>query len=92
MIINISYIETQCPYDVNATISSYKDVTNKLEEIQPGAKYSLIRGYIKIYKKAFQAYHAENQQAFRHCNDCGGPTIKEICAFCSLRKKTEGNL
>ena len=88
---NIPYIETPCPYDVNATISSYKEITNKLEEMHPGARYSLLRSYVKIYKKAFQAYNTEKQQEICHCTICGGPTISNICAFCSLRKKLEGN-
>ena len=45
-----------------------------------------------MYKKAFQAYNNEKQQEICHCTICGGPTIRNICAFCSLRKKVEGNI
>ncbi|NVM04053.1 MAG: adenine nucleotide alpha hydrolase family protein [Candidatus Helarchaeota archaeon] len=88
---NISFIGTPCPYDVNATVSSYKEITNKLEENQPGSRYLLLRNYVKIYKKAFKTYNIEKQQEILHCNVCGGPTIRNVCAFCSLRKKMEGN-
>ncbi|MHA1378181.1 MAG: TIGR00269 family protein [Candidatus Helarchaeota archaeon] len=84
---NISCVEIQCPYDVNATISSFKEVTNKMEEIQPGSRYSLLRSYIKNYRNAFQNYKAEEVQELTHCSICGGPTTRDICAFCSLRKR-----
>ncbi len=86
----ITYVEIPCPHDVNATISSYKEIMNKLEEKQPGARYSLLRSYIKIYKKAFQAYLTEDGQKISHCQICGGPTIMDLCAFCKLRKNIEG--
>lgn len=84
---NIGFVEMQCPYDVNATIASFKEVTNKMEEIQPGSRFSLIRSYNKNYKKAFQKFKIEEIQNLTHCNICGGPTIKDICAFCTLRKR-----
>lgn len=88
---NIPFIEITCPYDVKATVSSYKQVTNKLEEMQPGSRYLLLRNYIKLYKKALKDYNTEIQQELCYCKVCGGPTIRDICAFCSLRKKMEGN-
>jgi len=84
---DISYIETQCPYDINATVSSFKEVTNKMEEKQPGSRYSLLRSYVKKYRKAFQTLLVDDKHEIIHCNVCGGPTIKDICAFCTLRKK-----
>lgn len=85
----ISHIETRCPYDVNATITSYKEIIRKMEELHPGAQYSFIRNYVKTYVKAFQAYNTNKEQAILHCKICGGPTTREICAFCSLKNKVE---
>lgn len=86
----IDYILEECPMARGAKSLQYKDLLNRLEAEQPGAKNQFLMGFLR------QGRSAVAQAAIpdlRECACCGQPTTAEICVYCRLadrgRRKRE---
>ena len=84
---DIPFVHKPCPHDEHATVSAFKQLTKKMEEMNPGSRYNLLRNYLKFYRQAFREIQTDENLEILHCQICGGPTIKDTCAFCRLRSK-----
>ena len=59
----------------------YKDLLNRLEESQPGAKHRFLVGFLKEGRKAVKG---AEPVLLRECAGCGQPTTAETCAYCRM--------
>ncbi len=84
----VDYILEECPMAAGAKSLLYKDLLNKLEEAQPGAKYRFLTGFLKEGRKAARG-GVEEAVVLRECARCGSPTTAEVCAYCRLTEKRE---
>ncbi|MEN3045168.1 MAG: TIGR00269 family protein [Candidatus Hydrothermales bacterium] len=82
----IDYIKDECPYSVGAKTLKYKGILNLLENDSPGTKYRFLTGFYnfkkKIDKKGLKTFKGTNK-----CIQCGMPTKREICTFCTTFEK-----
>jgi uncharacterized protein (TIGR00269 family) len=77
----IDYILEECPMAKGAKSLLYKDLLNRLEETQPGAKHRFLVGFLKEGRKAVQG---GEPVVLRECANCGQPTTAETCAYCRM--------
>ncbi len=70
----------ECPYAEQSFRTEVREMINRLEENNPGIKFSILRGYQKLlpYLKTYQA------KALRNCKTCGEPSSGERCRACLL--------
>jgi uncharacterized protein (TIGR00269 family) len=70
----------ECPYAQDSFRTEVRAMINRLEESNPGIKFSILRGYQKLlpYLKSYQA------KALRSCATCGAPSSGERCKACML--------
>jgi tRNA-5-methyluridine54 2-sulfurtransferase len=81
----IDYILEECPMAKGAKSLEYKDMLNRLEESQPGAKYQFLLGFLRNRGGAVVgARLASPSVVLRECARCGQPTTAEICAYCRM--------
>jgi len=77
----IDYILEECPMAKGAKSLEYKDLLNRLEESQPGAKHRFLVGFLK---QGRQAVKSAEPVVLRECASCGQPTTAEVCAYCRM--------
>ena len=77
----IDYILEECPMARGAKSLEYKDMLNRLEESQPGAKYQFLMGFLRN-REALRG--VGEGLALRECVRCGQPTTAELCAYCRM--------
>lgn len=82
----IPFLTDSCPYNVNATSKKLKKVTDYMEEMRPNSRLSLVRSYVKNYKKAFQDAFIPSLEEVKQCA-CGAPTTGETCSFCKIKDR-----
>jgi len=82
----IEYIYDECPYAVGATSIYYKEILNKLESDNPGAKLSFYLKFLQAKRDGLFPPQADPAAASLHaCPHCGQPTSSDgYCAFCKL--------
>jgi tRNA(Ile)-lysidine synthase TilS/MesJ len=82
----IEYIYDECPHAVGAKTVYYKEMLNKLEADQPGAKLSFYLSFLQAKGKGLFAPQADPGAENLHpCNTCGQPTSAPgDCAFCRM--------
>jgi uncharacterized protein (TIGR00269 family) len=78
----IDYILEECPMAKGAKSLQYKDMLNRLEESQPGAKYQFLMGFLRNRAPVVGAGYSP--PALRECARCGQPTTAEVCAYCRM--------
>lgn len=81
----IEYIEEECPYAVGSKQLYYKEIINRIEEDQPGAKLAFYVGFLNARERgAFKDLPETQKGALLHpCPNCGQPTASPgECAFC----------
>ena len=83
----IDYEVDECPMAVGATSHLYKEVLNRLEQAQPGAKHQFLFGF---YERARALFPRDGVQ-LSSCQRCGEPTTGEICAFCRLADRARAS-
>jgi uncharacterized protein (TIGR00269 family) len=69
----------ECPYS-RSFRSFARDFINHLEKMNPGIKFSLVKGYEKLlpYLKNF------SQSELTRCSSCGEPSSQKICNACVI--------
>ena len=80
----IDYILEECPMAKGAKSLEYKDMLNRLEEAQPGAKYQFLMGFLRNRGDAVGWRRASPSVELRECARCGQPTTAEVCAYCRM--------
>jgi len=70
----------ECPYAEQSFRTEVREMINRLEENNPGIKFSILRGYQKL----LPCLKSHPQKALRRCANCGAPTSGERCKACLL--------
>lgn len=76
----IAYVREECPFAKGATSLYYKDIINQLEHHSPGSKRRFLDGFFNVRDRLLKTEPAE----LKPCQQCGQPTIGDICAYCRL--------
>ncbi|RLJ00812.1 MAG: tRNA(Ile)-lysidine synthetase [Candidatus Aenigmatarchaeota archaeon] len=82
----IPYWKGKCPYQVTSKQKQYKEIWNRLEEITPGIKQNF---YLSFLRNMIPHLRSEKPD-LKRCRECGGPTTREVCSFCSLFSTSQG--
>jgi uncharacterized protein (TIGR00269 family) len=90
----IEYIYEECPYAIGATSIYYKELLNRLEVGQPGAKLSFYLSFLQAKENGLFSPQADPDAAALHtCPTCGQPTTAPgECAFCRMVKKSDSQV
>jgi uncharacterized protein (TIGR00269 family) len=82
----IEYVYEECPHAVGSKTIYYKEVLNRLETDQPGAKLSFYLSFLQAKEKGLFAPQADPDLERLHtCPSCGQPTTAPgKCAFCRM--------
>jgi uncharacterized protein (TIGR00269 family) len=76
----------ECPYSERAFRGKFRDILNNLESTSPGTKHGILSTYDSIQPALQKTYTAAE---LGKCDDCGEPTLSEICKSCILLEKLE---
>ena len=81
----IEYIYDECPFSVGAASISYKELLNRLESQQAGAKLSFYLNFLDARGKGLFAPREEIQTELHPCPRCRQPTSADgVCSFCRM--------
>ncbi len=72
----------ECPYATSFRVK-IRDIINNLEESSPGIKFSILRGYQKL----FQNFKSLEVVPLKKCRLCSNTTSQEVCMSCRLREE-----
>ncbi|RPH61608.1 MAG: adenine nucleotide alpha hydrolase family protein [Chloroflexi bacterium] len=87
----IEYIYEECPFSVGSTSIYYKELLNKLENDNPGAKTHFYTRFLEAKKNGLFAEKEMERPALHPCPRCGQPTSGEgLCSFCRTIDKVSG--
>ena len=75
---------TECPHAEEAYRGEIQELLYELEEKHPGTRHSIMAGYEELAGMAAAEHRGENQDEYRECDRCGGPTRQAVCRKCSL--------
>jgi len=75
---------TECPHAEEAYRGEIQELLYALEEKHPGTRHSIMAGYEELAGMAADEHRGENQDEYRECDRCGGPTRQAVCRKCSL--------
>ncbi|MBN2147016.1 MAG: adenine nucleotide alpha hydrolase family protein [Anaerolineales bacterium] len=86
LLAEIAYIYDECPYAQGATSIYYKEILNRMESDNPGAKLSFYLSFLQAKKAGLFSEQVDQQRAELHtCPSCGQPTTAPgMCAFCRM--------
>jgi uncharacterized protein (TIGR00269 family) len=76
----------ECPYSERAFRGKFRDILNNLESTSPGTKHGILSTYDSIQPALQSTYTAAE---LGKCDDCGDPTLSEVCKSCILLEKLE---
>ncbi len=74
---SVPYLKESCPHAKGAKSILYSNVLNEIEDISPGTKLNLVKGFLKN-KERFP----EEKVELKECRICGMPSLGDICSFC----------
>lgn len=83
----IAYIEDECPFAEGSKQLLYKDLLNRLEEVEPGAKLRFYLGFLEARDSGQLILPREEESPLElhPCPRCGQPTTSPgLCAYCRL--------
>lgn len=82
----IEYVYEECPHSVGSKTIYYKELLNKLEMDQPGAKLSFYLSFLQAKENGLFAQQADPDFERLHtCPSCGQPTSNDgECTFCRM--------
>ena len=85
--LGLNYMQDGCPYARTAPTDYFRAFLDEVEARSPGAKHTMVRGYIKHIRPALLASLGNKIEPIRPCSKCGLPSSGEVCAFCRLRER-----
>ena len=74
---------TECPHAEEAYRGEIQELLYELEERHPGTRHSIMAGYEKLAGLA-AAEHRDEAEEVGECENCGGPTARDLCRKCGL--------
>jgi uncharacterized protein (TIGR00269 family) len=74
---------TECPHAEESYRGEIQELLYELEERHPGTRHSIMAGYEELAAMAADT-HRDDDQDYRECERCGGPTRRDVCRKCSL--------
>jgi uncharacterized protein (TIGR00269 family) len=83
----IEFYYGECPYSERALRGKYRDILNNLEKDTPGTRHALLQSYDSIIDALAKSYPPAQ---LNECEECGEPTLSQICKSCSMLKDLEG--
>ncbi len=75
---------TECPHAEGAYRGEIQDLLYRLEENHPGTRHSIMAGYEELAAMAAENTRGGEQEEYRECERCGGPTRRDVCRKCGL--------
>jgi len=78
----IDYIVEECPMAAGNKHLTYKELLNGMEVESPGFKFAFYHGFLERAVDRFAT--DERDDVIGQCEQCGGPTSGDVCAFCRL--------
>jgi len=86
----IDYVYEECPFATGSTTIYYKELLNKLEAEQPGAKLNFYLTFLQAKEGGLFNEKVDSARELLHnCPQCGEPTTAPtLCAFCNMIGKT----
>jgi uncharacterized protein (TIGR00269 family) len=75
---------SECPYAVYAMRGEVRKFLDRMEDLRPTTKYSLLSGYDKILPTLNKCFIPESIGA---CKVCGEPTMDGVCMGCKILGK-----
>lgn len=86
--INGIYAESrECPYAQLSLRADVRDMINRLENLHPGTKHSVMKGFERILENAKSGW---TQMDLASCKICSEPCVKDVCKACELLGKLKG--
>ncbi len=86
--INGIYAESrECPYAKLSLRADVRDMINRLENLYPGTKQSVLKGFERFSELAGSEW---TQMELASCGICGEPCVKDVCKACELLGKLKG--
>ncbi|MEX0953436.1 MAG: ATP-binding protein [Nitriliruptoraceae bacterium] len=82
----IDYVVEECPLVDGNTGQELKAALDLLEAATPGVKAQLLFGFLER-RAAFAAGSDEASVTLSECEECGMPTVTDVCAFCRQRDR-----
>jgi len=76
-LLELKYHKAPCPYSCLSYRSEISEITDKLEENHPGAKYSIVRGFERLLE------YLSVPEEVGICKICGDPSATDICKVCT---------
>lgn len=80
----LSFDSSECPYAIYAMRGEVGKFLDRMEEVRPTTKYSLLSGYDKILPALNQCFIPESIGV---CEICGEPTMDGTCMRCKILEK-----
>ncbi|MFB3765033.1 MAG: TIGR00269 family protein [Methanotrichaceae archaeon] len=79
------YVDSrECPYAKLSLRADVRDMINRLENLYPGTKQSILKSFEKFSELAGSRW---TQMDLASCGICGEPCVKDICKACELLGK-----
>jgi uncharacterized protein (TIGR00269 family) len=75
---------TECPHAAEAYRGEIQSLLHDLEENHPGTRHSIMAGYEELAAVAAAEHRGDGADGFGDCEQCGGPTRRDVCRKCSL--------
>jgi uncharacterized protein (TIGR00269 family) len=83
MLNGIEFYHGECPYSERAQRGRFRDILNNLEKDTPGTRHAIIQSYDAISNALLKSFPPAK---LLKCENCGEPTLNEICKSCSMIK------
>ena len=89
---NLNFVTMRCPLATRTTQHKYKGLWEHINKVNPVGKINFAKSLVKISEIMKESENKKIELA--KCKICGQPTVKgrEICSFCSMRKKISEKL
>ncbi len=86
--INGIYAESrECPYARLSLRADVRDMINRLENLHPGTRHSIMKGFEGVLERSASGW---TQMDLASCEICGEPCVKNICKACELLGNLNG--
>ncbi|MFX1295123.1 MAG: TIGR00269 family protein [Promethearchaeota archaeon] len=83
---NLNIQDGECPYSKGALSIKYKKFFHNFETDIPGIENIFLQNFNKKILVPLKEYYQKPNDRINRCIQCDGPTSKEICAFCKIKK------
>lgn len=82
---NIELERIECPYAKWAFRGQVRRIVNEMEEKYPGTKFKIANSFLEM-EDALRTKYIGKKEELKVCTECGEPTSRPICMFCTTVK------